>query len=200
MGLNEMGLNEIRKIEKSLHDSWNRNLKNLGVKYPSGAKLNELICLYENLHTALSQDEIEQWFSNYGLEYKRQARHLADLGWDIRSGNSRFTRGQQEKKLKRNQLVLYSIKNANPLWNKENKKRINNLSINNWNEILEIFKDRGCAVCGRSFDSYDKGHLDRKKAYEKGNIVPMCSDCNNWGQAKDCDFELKNNLVARPKI
>ena len=35
-----------------------------------------------------------------------------------------------------------------------------------------------------------------REAYEKGNIVPMCSDCNNWGQAKDCDFELKDNLVS----
>ena len=102
----------------------------------------------------------------------------------------------QEKSLKRNQLVLFSVTLPNPIWNKDNKKRLNNLSEADWKEILEIFKDRGCLVCGRKFDSYDKGHLDQDKPYEKGNIVPMCSECNNWGQ--ELYFKVGDNLVARP--
>ena len=39
----------------------------------------------------MTQDEIERWHSENNFEYKRQARHLADLGWYIKSGNKRFT-------------------------------------------------------------------------------------------------------------
>ena len=40
--------------------------------------------------------------------------------------------------------------------------------------------DRGCAVCGRHFPHYDKGHLNPELPMTLDNIVPMCVDCNNW--------------------
>ena len=36
----------------------------------------------------ISQDEMERWHIKNGKEYKRQARHLADAGWFIKSGNT----------------------------------------------------------------------------------------------------------------
>ena len=45
--------------------------------------------------------------------------------------------------------LFFSVTKPNPNWDKNNLKRINNLSLNEWDEILKHFKDRGCAVCGR---------------------------------------------------
>lgn len=189
------------ELESQLRKHWEKNLKKHGVKYPSGKKLIQLICLYDSFSKPISQEKITDWHikNNVG-DYNKQARHIADTGWDIRSGNSRFTKGVQDKSLKRNELQLFSYINPNPIWDRYNKLRINNLGKGEWEEILSIFSKRGCAVCGEKMLSYDKGHLNRKKSYEKGNIVPMCVDCNNWGQAKNVDFELTSKNIARPKI
>ena len=185
-------------LERKLKSDWNENLKHYDVEFPSGLQLIALLCLYEKLGEKLSQKEITDWFTSYGHSYNQQARHLAGKGWDLSSGNTRFTQGKINYSLKRDELMLNTVNSPNPLWNKDSLKRINNLGLTDWDDILEEFKDRGCAVCGRKFEQYDKGHLNRSLSYEKGNIVPMCTDCNNWGQAKDLDFTLNAKLIARP--
>ena len=192
--------NELKDKQKEILFLWNKNLKKFGVKAPSGSKLIALVCLFSNYKKSMSQNHITDWFANYGLRYNKQARHIASDGWDIRSGNKRFSQGIIDNNLNYNELKLFSIEKPNPIWNNDSLKRINNLSSCDWNEILVIFKDRGCSVCGCKRTLYDKGHLNRSKSYNKGNIVPMCSSCNNWGQAKDLDFELTKNLIARPII
>ena len=68
-----------------------------------------------------------------------------------------------------------------------------------WGSILDVFAERGCAVCGRQFPSYDKGHLDPLDSYNPKNVVPMCSECNNWGGVREVTFKLyKRTLIARP--
>ena len=186
--------------EAKVESEWKEHLESKGVKLPTGYNFSKLACLRAHIGKAISHDEIAQWLNNEGVPYDRQARHLTDLGWDVRSGNSRFTRGVYDDSLERNQLKLHTISEPNPVWSVNNQKRINFLGAKDWNEILETFKDRGCSVCGTIKDSYDKGHLNREKPYEIGNIVPMCSNCNNWGQAKNVDFELDNFLVARPLV
>ena len=191
----------LRDLESQLRKHWQKNLKIHGVEFPTGKKLLQLICLYDSFSKPVSQSQITDWhIKNNAGDYNKQARHIADLGWDIRSGNSRFSRGVQDKSLKRDELLLFSYETPNPIWDRNNQLRINNLGGDEWEEILSIFSERGCAVCGEKMSSYDKGHLDRNKSYEKGNIVPMCVDCNNWGQAKNVDFELTTKNVARPKI
>lgn len=191
-------MNEIKKLESKLKEHWKTNLEKCGVKFPSKKKLIELICLFSKMPNPISQDEIEKWHIKNNFEYKRQARHLTDMGWYVKSGDVRFTRGVYEKKFKRNHLSLHSIKEPNPKWNKYNQKRINNLSELDWNKILEIFKKRGCAVCGRKKRHYDKGHLLKSGSYNKNNIVPMCVECNNWGQ--ELEFKEYRDLVYRPII
>lgn len=193
-------MNNLESLKNSIISEWKTNLKSFGVKCPSGRKLDALACLYSKYQKPMSQDEITEWFSKNNLNYNKQARHIASDGWDIRSGNKRFSQGVIDSSLKYNELVLFSVTKPNPNWDKNSLKRVNNLSSNEWDEILEIFKERGCAVCGRKRDMYDKGHLVRSKPYDKGNIVPMCSDCNNWGQAKDLDFKLTKDLIARPLL
>ncbi len=186
----------LKDLEIKIRTKWHSNLRNEGVDFPSGKKLIELICLYAKMPKPMTQDEIERWHSENNFEYKRQARHLADLGWYIKSGNKRFTRGIYEKKFRNNQMSLHSIEEPNPVWTKNSIKRENNLTNEDWQKILEKFKERGCAVCGRKMNHYDKGHLLKSKSYEIGNIVPMCVDCNNWGQ--EIEFKEYKGLVFRP--
>lgn len=195
-------MENLESLKKKVIYNWKTKLKSFGVKRPTGSKLDALACLYSKYKRPMSQDEITDWFSKNNLSYNKQARHIASDGWDIRSGNKRYSQGIIDENLKSNELMLYSISEPNPSWNKNSLKRVNNLSPKDWDEILREFEnmDRGCAVCGRKKMMYDKGHLDRNKPYEKGNIVPMCSDCNNWGQAKNLDFKLTKDLIARPII
>ena len=54
-------------------------------------------------------------------------------------------------------------------------------------------------VGGQNFINFDRGHVLRTKPEEKGNIVPMCTPCNNWAQAKDLDFVEHIILLKRSK-
>jgi len=196
--------NKLSVLKKGLIKDWKQNLKHRGVKLPKdGHRLNGILCLYENLGHPISQDEMIKWFQERGLEdYDRQIRHIADDGWYIVGGNTRVTRYIIDTNLKRNQICLKSIKEPNPKWVSDSTKRKNFLDAGSWEEILETFKDRGCAVCGRHYEKYDKGHLlnGAFDSYSKHNIVPMCSSCNNWGQRHDLEFKLYNNLIVRPII
>ena len=97
-------------------------------------------------------------------------------------------------------MRLNSFEKPNPVWlkQKHHQKRLKTLKDVEWKQILNIFKDRGCAVCGRFFKNYDQGHILHSKPHEKGNIVPMCTPCNNWGQ--ELDFKAYDGLVYRPII
>ena len=84
-------MNNLDKLTSKITTLWETNLKSKGVKFPSGSKLIELICLFVHMPNPISQDEIEKWHIKNGKEYNRQARHLADAGWYIKSGNTRLT-------------------------------------------------------------------------------------------------------------
>lgn len=200
----------LKNLENKLRKEFNSNLKKFDIGYPSGRQLLALLCLFDNLKKPVSQDKITKWFkqkTNY--DYNKQARHLARVhGWYIKSGNRRTSEMEYDETMNRNELKLFSINKPNPIWfkNKEFNKRVKLLSNLEWKEILELFSNWGCAVCGRKIVggqkliNFDKGHVSRKKPEEKGNIVPMCTPCNNWAQAKDLDFYEDGDLVYRPII
>ena len=191
----------IVQLAEELHKDWEQYLKARGVKWPGPSQIAVLLFLFEAKGKPRTQDEIEEWFRRFELgQYNKQIRHVSALGWFIKTGNSRGTRMQIEEGLKHNQMRLASTKVSNPLHAPERKITISSAS---WNDLLDMFAEnnRGCAVCGTHRSSYDKGHLDPTKAGDAGNIVPMCTDCNNWGAARDMTFELDpRNLIARPKI
>jgi hypothetical protein len=191
----------IVQLAEDLHRDWEQHLKPRGVKWPGPSQIAVLLFLFEAKGEPRTQDEIEEWFRQFELgQYNKQIRHVSALGWFIKTGNSRGSRMQIEDGLKSNQVCLASTTLSNPLHAPERKITISSAS---WKQLLEMFAEnnRGCAVCGTHKSSYDKGHLDPTKAGDDGNIVPMCSDCNNWGAARDMTFELDSrNLIARPKI
>ena len=55
----------------------------------------------------MSQDEITQWFIKKNLNYNKQARHIASDGWDIRSGNKRFSQGIIDPNLNYNTNLFF---------------------------------------------------------------------------------------------
>ena len=73
---------------------------------------------------------------------------------------------------------------------------VNNLIdiYNNQNFLLHLYGKKNTEP-GRKMGHYDKGHLSQKKSEEKGNIVPMCVECNNW--ALEVEFKMYG-LIARP--
>lgn len=63
-------------LKHKLKKDWEKYLKQHGVKLPQdGQRLNGILCLYENLGTSLSQEEMLEWFKKRKLpEYDRQIR------------------------------------------------------------------------------------------------------------------------------
>ena len=191
----------IELLKEDLRKNWQKHLSSHGVIFPEGeARLLALLCLYAHFEKAITQDQMVTWIRQNGGRYDRQARHLGSDGWFLKSGNSRATRLKFDASLKRDELMLYSITEPNPIWVTQRKvARVYDLKKGDWTDLLEAFRDRGCAVCGRQFNTYDKGHLDPEKSYSSHNIVPMCVECNNWAGAHDVTFALDTrNLIARP--
>lgn len=198
-------MGKIDDLEDELFVNWQNSLEKLGVSWPSGdARRLGLLALFDNFNEPMTQDEIADWIRERGGRYDRQARHLAADGWYIVSGNRRSTRMQCSSRLNRDQLMLVSIEEANPVWLNELQNSRNwDMSEDDWEHKLRVFEQagRGCAICGRHFDFYDKGHLDIQKPYTIDNIVPNCVECNNWAQARKLSFEFDSStLVARPII
>ena len=104
---------ELQKLHDELQSSYETQLKIHGVYWPSTkGKMMEILSLFAHLGTPVSQDEIADWISNKGGNYRRQARHLTRQGWYIVSGNKKSH--SYEKGLRRDQLMLVSVEKPNP--------------------------------------------------------------------------------------
>lgn len=193
---------KINRLRDELELSWKHDLEVHGVNFPTGGgKLLPLLALYESIGLPLTQHEISEWVSSHGGSYNKQARHLAGVdGWYLMSGNKRSTLMEHDTTMTRDQLKLESVASPNPIWLEQHKlTRIYEMSLGDWEDILEAFANRGCAVCGRHFLHYDKGHLNPELPMTLDNIVPMCVDCNNWAGASNVHYILdKRTLIARP--
>jgi hypothetical protein len=187
------------KLREKLKKIWSNKLQSEKVLYPENtAHEPGLLALFEVMPNPLSQDQITEFYKNHAeQEYNKQLRHLASKGWDIRSGNTRYNQGLIDRSIQSNEMILFSVTEANPVWRGNITKRQGFLSSISWEDKLKLYINHGCAVCGQIYESYDKGHLDPTKEYSEDNIVPMCSKCNNWAQDRII-FKL-NDLVARPQ-
>ena len=191
---------EFKKYTKILKDSYDEHLKKEQVKFPSGIKLYELCYLYKHFKKPLAISEISNVVQKkYPNKDGKQARHLAGSGWYLKTGTKSATIFKYDENIPHGHVMLFSIKEKNPKYNPRKRDEI--INATEWDNILELFIKRGCAVCGIKDVNYDKGHLDDEKGY-KDNVVPMCRSCNNWGMKYKLKFELdKNNpLIARPVL
>ena len=145
---------KINRLREELEMSWKHDLEVHGVNFPTGdGKLLPLLALYESIGLPLTQDEISEWVAAHGGSYNKQARHLAGVdGWYLMSGNKRSTLMEHDTTMARDQLKLESVSLPNPIWQEQHKlTRIYEMSLGDWEDILDAFANRGCAVCGRHF-------------------------------------------------
>ena len=192
-------------LYRELEDHWNTHLKKHEMKFFTQKSILSqiaLVALYDQIGKPIHQNEISQWYKIFGYEYKHQARGLAQRGWYVATGNPRGKLMEVHQNMSRDHLMLVSVEEPNPIWLKRTKAtRSGDFSKLDWAEVLDIFKERGCAVCGDKCKHYDKGHLDSRKPAKAGNIVPMCSSCNNWAGARLIDFKMEEGtLKARPIV
>ena len=192
------------ELFQEIEKKWSENLEPYGVKLPtSRSKVNRmaLIALYYNLGKPMYQDDLALWFKKFGLNYKFQARSLAQDGWFMETGDSRGFYIRPNDDLAREQIMLVSIDEPNPRWLGREAARTGDMSKLTWEEKLLLFKERGCAVCGAKAGHYDKGHLESSKPSDDENIVPMCVPCNNWAGRYMLDFKMiEGTLIARPDL
>jgi hypothetical protein len=196
-------MSDFTRLRDALWRSYNQNLQRYDVAWPGERALPALVKLFEAMPNPVSQEELTAAYHDWDMpfEYNKQARHLADSGWAIATGNKRGSRMVIKDHFKKNELALLTIDTPNPEWIiKAKLARHGALAATSWNDLLKLYSDRGCTVCGRRMRHYDKGHLDPLLPPRLDNIVPMCSDCNNWAATHSVGFKLDSNKIARPVI
>jgi len=177
--------------------AYERNLRRYGVRWPDPSQEPALWYLYDNIGQPVSQSAITAFYQKLNLDYNKQIRHIAAKGWFIASGSKRATRFPYDDGLKVTETKLVTVDAPNPVWLQHDRlKRMGRTGAADWSEVLLRYSSHGCAVCGRRFSHYDKGHLDPSKSEVIENLVPMCTECNNWAGQHNVQFKL-DGLVAR---
>lgn len=174
-----------------------QHLQPYGVKWPHPSQYPGLWLLHQNMGKPVSQQLLTDFYRKIDVEYNKQLRHIGAKGWYVASGDKRATRFPTDQSIRRDEYKLVTDLAPNPIWlSYQRLKRIGRTGAADWNELLLRYSSHGCAVCGRKFKHYDKGHLDPNKSFTIDNLVPMCTECNNWAGAHNVAFEL-DGLVAR---
>lgn len=168
-----------------------------------------LIYLYINLGRLVALEDLRDFVRSHwqGKSKDLQPRHLKYSGWHILlSGKSGDTlrenaeyqdpiRGRQERKagekLPNGYLMLVTVSDASPDF--LIKKRRGSIDRSSWDSIKLSYQNR-CAVCKEKRD-LEKGHKDPSKEPSPDNILPMCSDCNNWASS-DVVLDDAGRVVA----
>lgn len=137
-----------------------------------------------------------------------QPRHLKYSGWHLLlSGKSKdLLRADAEfedlngevrsrkkgEKLPNGYVMLVSVTDPSPDF--VLKKRRGSIDRGSWEKMLASY-DGCCAVCGKKTHALEKGHKDPMKGFELSNVIPMCSECNNWA-SNDLVFDDNGRVVA----
>ncbi len=153
-----------------------------------------LIYLYQHLGKLVALEDLRDFVRSHweGKSKDLQPRHLKYDGWHILlSGKSGDTlredatyhdslRGPQKRqagdKLPNGYLMLVTITDASPDFLA--KKRRGAIDRTSWEAIKHSYQNK-CAVC-KEKKELEKGHKDPAKGLSEDNIIPMCSECNNW--------------------
>lgn len=186
---------ESKRLLENFNIVYNNKSKKAGVIYPSETELPAIVFLYSIMPNKTSHDEITEFYKRHtDQSYNKQIRHAApNKKWYLVSGNTRATLMEIDETMNRDEIKLVSMELPNPVDSSE--KRTGTISDDSWENIKEKYKERGCGMCGRKMDHYDKGHLDPNKGYSIENIVPLCSSCNNY--ISNRPINVYDGLVVR---
>ncbi len=190
-----ISIEQIEQYYKEISYSWDKYLKQYGVKLPGLKLKNEysknslvLIYLYSKIGQKVSKQELTEFLKSMGCDSNdvQQARHLAQQsGWYILSG----TRKDYECQKYNINAGEYLLKNINePYPSFKILKRTETLNANTWEELKNIYNNR-CATCGSkegesnflypaSITQLQQGHKDPSKPLTIDNTIPQCPFCN----------------------
>jgi hypothetical protein len=203
---------QINKYYKEISDSWNKNLKQYGVKLPKlipqkySKDVLVLIYLFSKIEQKVSKQELTEFLKSMGHDSidVQQARHLAQQsGWYILSG----TRKDNECKkynINPGEYLLKSISEPYPSF--KILKRTESLNASSWEELKSMYNNR-CATCGSkegetnflypaSVTRLQQGHKDPSKPLTIDNTIPQCSFCNQASR----DYFIFDNKGRVEKI
>ncbi len=168
-----------------------------------------LVYLFRNLGLLVSLELLRTFVRGHwaGQSQDLQPRHLKYDGWHIllsgKSGDrlkavAKYTSKdgapksrQPGETLPNGHLMLVSVDDPSPDF--ELKKRRGAIDRNDWDSLKASYHNK-CAVC-KEPGALEKGHKDPSKSYTLDNIIPMCSNCNNWASS-DMVFDDRGRVVA----
>jgi len=168
-----------------------------------------LVYLYRSVGQLVSLEDLRDFVRSHwcGKSKDLQPRHLKYCGWHIllsgKSGDTLRTdvsyyipgQGVQERKsgekLPNGYLMLVTVFDASPDFMV--KKRRGAIDRTSWEGIKLSYQNK-CAVC-KEKKSLEKGHKAPTKELSLNNILPMCSECNNWASS-DVVLDDAGRVVA----
>lgn len=169
-----------------------------------------LICLFQHKGKLVSLEALRAFVRKHVPEgsHDIQPRHLKYAGWHVLlSGKSNDilplavayvdSQGkprlrEAHEKLPNGYILLVSETSPSPDF--VLRKRRGSLDRSSW-ESLVASCDSRCVVCREKKAHLEKGHKDPSKGYELDNIIPMCSECNNWASS-DVIFDDSGRIIA----
>ena len=202
---------ELHAAYSEVEDDHRANLSRHGVLLPGQdtQQAVALIYLFQHKGKLVRLESLRDFVRGHwaGSSKDIQPRHLKYAGWNILlSGKSGDTlrdsvsyldaNGNSQSRTKGDTLpngYLMLVDTSNPSPDYEVKKRRGTINRLNWGKIKASYKNR-CAMC-KSRGKLEKGHKDPTKALSLTNILPMCSECNNWA-SKDVILDDSGRVVA----
>lgn len=178
---------EIQQLYSDLKDIWEERLQSSNVKFPKfkSAKSLWLVFLYKYKKQLVHKDTISEFVQTQIQQAGKdqQIRHLARDGWYLLNKGEWIPDTEREK-VPSGYHYLYSVDSPKPTFIKEKLKRINRLTVKDFNELKIIYKNR-CATCGSEEGKpqyhfsetqviLQKGHMDPRESLTLKNTIPQC--------------------------
>lgn len=195
-----------------LHRAHAQFLRKYGVRLPKPGtqKLLSLIYLYRHMGALVPVKDVCAFIERYtpaGAKDK-QPRHLKYDGWHIALGGKAadllpvaaafkdasgvYLARPAGARVPNGHLMLVSDSAPSPDF--VLGKRSGTIDRSSWESLCASYAHR-CAVCGKGGCALERGHKDPSKGLDAGNLLPMCSHCNNHA-SKDLVFDDAGRVQA----
>lgn len=192
-------INDLHPEYESISEEHLNYLEKHGVRMPQWPSQMAIVLVFlvRNKGLLVSLESVRAFVRTYMPSGSKdiQPRHLKYAGWFLllsgKSGdllledveyqkNGMAKRLSANSKLPNGHIMLYSTRIPSPELNL--KKRKGSIDKSSWEAMIASYNGK-CAVCNEKKAQLEKGHKDPTKGYDLDNIIPMCSDCNNWASS-----------------